>query len=710
MSADPQTPVARRRTAARLTGGALLLAALATVALLSLRAPKVVLTAEERAWLNAHGPLRFAPDPSFAPIEWIDEQGNHRGLVADFFVLIQERLAIRIEIVRARDWGEVLEKAKAFEIDGVPAAQPTPERSAFLRWSPPFFELPHWIIVRQGEAGTPTLASLAGRRLTLTAGSSMEKQVRTEHPGVLISLVPDDIAGLSEVSFGHADAALVNLAVATYLIQHQGFSNLRLASAYGSSIQMAIGTRSDEPLLASIMAKGLAAVSAPEREAIQQRWIRLDVTGVRVGRTLLIALAAAAALAALVAIVVLGWNAALRRQVAAATAGLQAEMAERRRTEEALARAQRLESLSVLAGGIAHDFNNLLTGIVGNLSLAQEEPGATGEVPALLKEAEDAAWRAQALTRQLLTFSKGGAPVTEVVELLPLVQESATFAVRGRSTACRFSAAPGLWPAAVDPGQVGQVVQNLVINAAEAMPSGGIIEIDLENVQLEATGLGRLPPGPYVRLRVRDHGSGIPAEVLPAIFDPFVSTKQRGSGLGLAVCHSVVARHGGAIDVRSALGQGTTFEVLLPAAPAAVVAGSVAGVPTPRQRGRVLVMDDEEMLRRLAQRIIGSLGCEVAVAADGQEAVALWRAARESGRPFDLVVVDLTVPGGIGGTETLQRLRALDPAVRVVVSSGYSEAAELSGHAGHGFTAVLPKPYSLEQVRRVIGGLLGPAA
>ena len=694
---------------ALLAGGALLLAALTALALLWPRAPKVVLTGEERAWLNAHGPLRFAPDPSFAPIEWIDEEGNYRGLVADLFALIQERLAIRIEFVRFRDWKEALEKAKAFEVDGIPSAQPTPERSAYLRWSPQILDLPDWIIVRQDERGSPTLAELSGKRLAIAGGNAMTEQLRIDFPEVQLSFVPDDMASLTEVSFGHADAAVVNVAVASYLIQKQGFSNLRLASEYRHHSPTAIATRSDQPLLASIMAKGLASVTTAEREEIEKRWIHLDATGVRVGRVLLIALGAGATLAALIVLVVLGWNTALRRQVAAATAGLKAELAERRRTEEALVRAQRLESLSVLAGGIAHDFNNLLTGIVGNLSLAREEDGLAGELPALLKEAEDAAWRAQALTRQLLTFSKGGAPVTEVVELLPLVQESATFAVRGRSTACRFHSAPGLWPVAVDRGQLGQVVQNLVINAAEAMPSGGTVELELENAQLDAATAGRLAPGSYVRLRVRDRGSGIPAEVLPAIFDPFVSTKQRGSGLGLAVCHSVVARHGGAIDVRSQPAQGTTFEVLLPASPGAAVLGRKSDQPAPRRGGRVLVMDDEEMLRRVAQRIFGSLGCEVAVAADGLEAVALWRAARESGRPFDLVIVDLTVSGGTGGAETLRRLRGLDPAVKVVVSSGYSEAAEMSGFASHGFAAVLPKPYSAEEARRVIGALLEPA-
>jgi signal transduction histidine kinase/ActR/RegA family two-component response regulator len=482
---------------------------------------------------------------------------------------------------------------------------------------------------------------------------------------------------------------------------------LKYASEGAGTAPLTIATRNDAPLLASIIAKGLAAVTPAEREELRRRWIRLDDPGARIGRSLIAALAVTVGLALLVTLVVLAWNGTLRRRVAETTAGLQAELAERRRAEEALVRVQRLESLSVLAGGIAHDFNNLLTGILANISMAREEPSPPpGELSELLVDAESAARRAQALTRQLLTFSKGGAPVTRLVNLLPLVQESALFAARGTAATCTVRAAADLWPAAVDPGQIGQVVQNLVINAVEAMTSGGAVEVTLENRTLATATPGGLQPGPFVLLRVRDQGKGVAAELLPRIFDPFFSTKQRGSGLGLAVTHSVVVRHGGAIEASSQVGRGTTFEILLPGSPGRVSAQQADPTRAQQRCGRVLVMDDEEMLRRVAARIIGSLGCEVVAAAEGAEAIARWEQARAEGRPFDAVVVDLTVRGGLGGVETLRRLREQDPGVRVVVSSGYSEASEMASHAAHGFAAVLPKPYSAEDARAAIGPLL----
>ena len=666
--------------------------------------PTVTLTAEERAWIASHGPIRLGADPAYPPIEWIDARGVHRGLVADLLTLVRRRLGVPIEIVREGSWKEVLEKARSGEIDGVAAIQPTPERSEYLAWSIPIVDLLDVVIVRHDEPGSPTLGDLSGRRVAMTSGSALVDEVRRANPDVELVLLADEVSALRAVSFGQAEAALVNLAVASYVVEAAGITNLRVASDYGRGLPLSIGTRRDRPLATSIVAKGLAAVSLAEREEIRQRWVRLDVSGVQTTRRALLALALCLIAITAVAAVALGWNATLRRRVAAATAGLEAELAERRRAEEALLRAQRLESLAILAGGIAHDFNNLLTGILGNVSLVRRDRPGPEEEDELLREAERATRRAVSLTRQLLTFAKGGAPDTLVVDLAPLVEEAARFATRGRTVGYRVVAEPGLWPAAVDPGQLGQVVQNLVINAVEAMPTGGVVEVALDNVRAGAG--ARVTPGPCVRLRVSDEGPGIPADVLPHVFDPFVSTKERGSGLGLAVTHSVVTRHGGAIDVRSRPGEGTTFEVVLPARPGASTVTPPRSEPARRRSGRVLVMDDEESVRRVAQRVLGSLGCEVAVAADGLEAVALWHAAREGGRPFDVVVVDLTVPGGTGGMDVLRRLREIDPQAKVVVSSGYSEPEP---GALREFSATLPKPYSAEEAIAVVGPFLPPA-
>ena len=683
-------------------------ATLAAVLLWSLRRephPRVTLSAEERAWIASHGPIRLGADPAYPPIEWIDANGVHRGLVADLLALVRKRVGVPIEVVRAGSWQEVLEKARSGELDGITAIQPTPERSGYLAWSNPIVDLLDVVIVRQDEPGSPMLRDLAGRRVAMTGGNALMDEVRRTSPDLRLVLFPDEVSALRSVSFGQADAALVNLAVASWAVEALGITNLRVASDYGRGLPLTIGTRRDRPFATSILDKGLAAVSLAEREEIRERWVRLDVSGVQSTRRVLLALAISLIAITAVAAVALGWNASLRRRVARATAGLEAELAERRRAEEALLRAQRLESLAVLAGGIAHDFNNLLTGILGNVSLVRRDRPGAEEADELLDEAERATRRAVSLTRQLMTFARGGAPDTVVVDLAALVKEAATFAARGRAVTCRVVAQPGLWPAAVDPGQIGQVIQNLVLNAVEAMPSGGAVEIALDNVRVESG--ARMSPGPCVRLRVSDEGRGIPPDVLPHIFDPFVSTKERGSGLGLAVTHSVVTRHGGTIDVRSRPGEGTTFEIVLPARPGASPMAPAKAEPVLRRAGRVLVMDDEESVRRVAERVLGSLGCEVAVAADGREAVALWHAARERGRPFDVVVVDLTVPGGPGGIEVLRRLRESDPDAKVVVSSGYSEP---DPEAMREFSAALPKPYSAEEALAVVGRFLPPAS
>jgi CheY-like chemotaxis protein len=249
-----------------------------------------------------------------------------------------------------------------------------------------------------------------------------------------------------------------------------------------------------------------------------------------------------------------------------------------------------------------------------------------------------------------------------------------------------------------DAGQLGQVVQNLVLNGLEALP-GGEVTITLANLRREPPAT---PSGPCLHLRFTDQGQGIPADRLNRIFDPFYSTKNRGSGLGLAVTHSIVARHGGQVEVRSAPGQGTSFDIFLPAQPAGSPAAAAPRVPGPAMRLRVLVMDDEEAILRLAQRALGAAGCEVVVAVNGLEAVARWREAREAGRPFDVVVLDLTVPGSMAGQETLSALRAQDPAIRAVVSSGYSASEVLADHRAHGFTAAITKPWSADELRRVV--------
>lgn len=371
------------------------------------------------------------------------------------------------------------------------------------------------------------------------------------------------------------------------------------------------------------------------------------------------------------------------------------DVTEKQRYEEAMVKTQKLESLGVLAGGIAHDFNNLLTGILGNVSLARV---AGMDTQPLLADAERACLRARALTQQLLTFAKGGAPVKKILTLPAWVRETAEFALRGSHAQCEFAFASDLPAVEADPGQLAQVIHNLVLNAAEAMPDGGKISVRLAAEPATADRAAS------VRLSIIDTGTGIHAKHLPKIFDPYFTTKQKGSGLGLAVVYSIIKKHGGDIAVESELGRGTQFHVFLPSA--TEVSSPAPSAALPKGKGKILLMDDEPAILKFTQRVLSDLGYDVAVAADGDTALRLANAARDAGAPFDLAILDLTVPGGMGGRECLERLRARDPDVRAIAASGYSTDPIMCEPARHGFAGVLAKPFLPIELANVVTRVL----
>lgn len=377
------------------------------------------------------------------------------------------------------------------------------------------------------------------------------------------------------------------------------------------------------------------------------------------------------------------------------------DVTERARLEVEIQRASKLDSLGVLAGGIAHDFNNLLTVVLGNLTLAMLDARVMEAAGPWLKDAERGALRARDLTQQLLTFAKGGDPVRSTVRLPELVKEAAAFALHGASVRCEFSIAADLWPADVDQGQISQVVQNLVINSVQAMPDGGLVRIALENQRLGPTPERGLAGGAYIGMTLTDTGSGIRPEHLVRIFDPYFTTKASGTGLGLATVYSIVKKHRGDIQAFSEPGQGTTFRLWLPAQPTAAPQPRELGVSIDPLAGRVLFMDDEDAIRRMAHSLLGRLGFEVTLASEGATAVQLYAEAKGRGYPYDLVVMDLTVPGGMGGKEAMRELLKIDPGVRAIVSSGYSSDPVMANYQAHGFKGMVPKPYKITDLARV---------
>jgi PAS domain S-box-containing protein len=390
----------------------------------------------------------------------------------------------------------------------------------------------------------------------------------------------------------------------------------------------------------------------------------------------------------------------------AGLAGIMIDITDRKKAERERLHFSKLESLATLAGGIAHDFNNILTAIIGNISLAMLDHQMEGESRERLTEAERACLQARNLSRQLLTFSKGGAPIKELVSVKKLVTESASFACRGSQVNYESSLPDNLWTVEADPGQIGQVFQNLVINAIQAMPTGGLIKIRGENLEVAAGSELPLETGRYVKISIQDEGIGISAELLPRIFEPYFTTKQKGSGLGLATSYSIIKNHNGHISVESELGIGTMFKVYLPASDQKVIQQPEEERELLPGNGKILVMDDEAMVREVLGNMLLSLGYEVKYAEDGAKAIELFSQSKKSGDPFAAVILDLTVTGGKGGKETIENLLIIDPQIKAIVSSGYSDDPIMADFQTYGFAAVIAKPYKISELSKVLNETL----
>jgi len=372
--------------------------------------------------------------------------------------------------------------------------------------------------------------------------------------------------------------------------------------------------------------------------------------------------------------------------------------------ENELFQARKLESLGVLAGGLAHDLNNLLTAIIGNISVAEMKFGDNPELQPFLSRALKASERTGDLTHQLLTFAKGGAPVKKVTSLATIVTDSAEFALRGSNLRLEFQIAEHLYPVAVDVGQMSQVINNLVINAKQAMPEGGILKIAIENLDGHSPG-PHSRPGRYVRVQVQDRGVGIPEAQLERIFDPYFTTKKSGSGLGLASVHAIIAKHDGAIKVESTEGLGTTFSFVLPASSGSPEQAELAQAGVFRDTGRVLVMDDDPTIIETLREMLQLIGYQVVTCEEGRAALRLYRDAARVGDSFKLVLMDLTIPGGMGGEQATRQLVREFPEARVIVASGYSDSAVMANYTEYGFIGAIAKPFTISVVSEVLRGL-----
>jgi len=380
-----------------------------------------------------------------------------------------------------------------------------------------------------------------------------------------------------------------------------------------------------------------------------------------------------------------------------------------KKAEEEIFQTEKLHSISLLAGGIAHDFNNILTAILGNISMVRMgmDEGDIGSKKLLL--AEKAALQATSLTQQLLSFSKSGTPLLEATTIDQLVEDSTQFILRGSNVKCEVHKDDNLWSVDADKGQISQVVNNLIINADQAMPEGGTIRLDLTCEHVSSGDIPALPSGDYVCIAVQDQGGGITPDNLKRIFDPYFTTKKNGNGLGLASSYSIIKSHHGLMTVDSVVSEGSTFKVYLPKA-AQVAEPSPAEAQEDNTihpgQGRILVMDDMEAMMMVAGEILQVLGYEVEFSTNGDEAIEAYKKAKEAGKPFDAVVFDLTVPGGMGGEEACRILSEYDPGLIAVASSGYSTSNVMSEYEAAGFKAVVPKPYRIKDMSAALHRIL----
>ncbi len=384
-----------------------------------------------------------------------------------------------------------------------------------------------------------------------------------------------------------------------------------------------------------------------------------------------------------------------------------------KRVQDQLEKIRNLESIAALSGGIAHDYNNLLTVIIGNISLIQSYLESDDMIAGLLEEALEASMTAKSLTQKLITFARGGAPIMETASISPVIKSATEFTLSGSNIKCEFSIPDDLWLVQIDKTQISHVIHNLVMNAREAMPDGGIIKVTVENVNIPKKTLG-LTRGNYVKLSITDQGIGISKEILGKIFDPYFSTKnmgtQKGMGLGLSICHSIIKKHNGDIVAESGSQTGTSLHFYLPASEETIVTQKSAKVLEKEKlilgKGRVLVMDDEKMVIKITGHILHRLGYDASFSKDGTQAVEMYKKAMELQNPFDAVILDLTVRGGMGGKEAIKRLIKIDPKIKAIVSSGYSNSPVMTSYKDYGFIGAIAKPYNINELSKKLNEIL----
>ncbi|MEE4253572.1 MAG: transporter substrate-binding domain-containing protein [Desulfuromusa sp.] len=665
-------------------------------------------SADELVWIKEHPVIRIAPDPDFPPLEFFDKQGVYRGIAADFIHLLEKKLPLKFEIVSLGSWNEAIKQAKSRQIDMFGAAVPTPERLKYMRFTKPFVEFPAVVLVRDSAENFPNLSELQGKRVAVVSNyADHEYMVRT-FPDIPLDVMPDISSGLRQLSFGKVEAMVLNLASASYYIQKDGISNLKVTQDTDFVFDLSFAVRSDWPLLISILEKGMAEITPAEKKKILSNWISLGNNGWKPSPLFLVTVTAVVLL--LIVFVILQWNRQLKSQVRERTLDLENELGERIQAEkekeklqQQVYRAKKMEAVGLLAGGVAHDLNNILAGSVGYADLLMRKISSESPLRNYLYEIRESGRRAAAVVADLLTISRDAASERTIANLNRIVEEYMSspeqHALAERFTGIEFQVElePDLYNILCSETHVKKSLMNLVINAAEATQSG-IVKIKTANkIANETVENHTAISGKYVLLSVADNGPGISQEDREHIFEPFYTKKKfghSGTGLGLAVVWNTVQEHQGVIEIEQPE-EGSRFVIFFPASDGHLSAQSVQLEDDELQGNgeHILVIDDELSIRIMAAKLLTNLGYQPFVVSSGEEAVEFLRTGK-----VDLLLLDMLMEPGMGGYQTYRQIKEFCPEQKALIASGFSESVEVKKAQELGAGAYIKKPYTLQEL------------
>ncbi|WP_371805394.1 transporter substrate-binding domain-containing protein [Candidatus Lokiarchaeum ossiferum] len=641
--------------------------------------------------------IKIGVDREAAPMEF-EEQGQPMGFNIDIFDQVSASWETQNQYL-FMEWPDVLESVSNGSLDAMFAIN-TEERREVYDFSDPFLNISWRIFIREEQPKLNSITDLENHTVAVIKNFAADQYLQSLSFHFHIVEVEDTEEGLSLLSKGEVYAYFGNYHLGLYYVQQEEFNNIIPTGEEMAKQEMCIAVKKGNSVLLSKINLGLQLLfESGNYTQLYNSWFGGDVLP-EINPTIIQITSIVIGGLFVVLILLAVWNFTLTKKIEEKTEDL-------KKTNRLLMRQDKIESIGVLAGGIAHDFNNFLTSILGNISLAKLEIGEENkDLFEILQEAENASINAKDLTQQLLTFSKGGKPIKKVINIAPIIQHSSVFALHGTDISLSLDIAEDIWPASVDEGQITQVINNIVINAKQAMEKGGKIKITAQNKEEPVISQTLSPKKKYIEIKIQDQGIGIPEKNIPKIFDPYFTTKPTGNGLGLSICYNIIKNHNGEILVQSAQMKGTTFTIYLPASDKPIENLKNTEGKLIQGCGKVIVMDDQRGIRTLLKLMLTKLGFEVETSIDGEDAIQRFEQSKLESSGLPILILDITIPGGMGGIETLKILKKTNPKIKAIISSGYSNIAVMSDYKKYGFLGVLPKPFSLMELSNLLKEIL----